>query len=126
MDRGAWWAVVHRVTGSWTQLKFLLCIVVIMGSWKHKLTIIIQTNNSTYSFHKSYKNISCWLETFIFNLSITSVGTFEKSWKSLPPSFLPHHLGPSEYSKETIFEMAQRNRREKFLNIKFSKLFYFI
>ena len=23
MDRGAWWAIVHRVTKSWTQLKWL-------------------------------------------------------------------------------------------------------
>ena len=23
MDRGAWWAIVHRVTKSWTQLKQL-------------------------------------------------------------------------------------------------------
>ena len=29
MDRRAWWAMVHRVTQSWTQLKQLTCTVCI-------------------------------------------------------------------------------------------------
>ena len=27
MDRGAWWATVHRVTKSWTQLNFHIHVV---------------------------------------------------------------------------------------------------
>ena len=26
MDRGAWWAMVHRIAKSWTQLKQLACM----------------------------------------------------------------------------------------------------
>ena len=26
MDRGAWWAMVHRIAKSWTQLKHLACM----------------------------------------------------------------------------------------------------
>ena len=27
MDRGAWWAIVHGVTKSWTKLKLLLSLL---------------------------------------------------------------------------------------------------
>ena len=34
MDKGAWWAVVHRVTKSWTQLKQLRMHLVLSGPSK--------------------------------------------------------------------------------------------
>ena len=41
MDRGSWWATVHRVAKSWTQLKWLsmhTCML-FMASWVESLTL---------------------------------------------------------------------------------------
>ena len=37
MDRGAWWAIVHKVTKSWTRLRWL-------GTCAHKYTQNIRIN----------------------------------------------------------------------------------
>ena len=31
MDRGAWWAAVHRVANSWMQLSTHTCVMLVMG-----------------------------------------------------------------------------------------------
>ena len=36
MDRGAWWATVHRVTKSWTQLKRLSMCSFLDTVWTHR------------------------------------------------------------------------------------------
>ena len=40
MDRGVWWATVHRVAKSWTKLKRLRCSNIVPSDWLVLLNII--------------------------------------------------------------------------------------
>ena len=48
MDRGAWWATVHRVTQSWTQLKQLISTYIPMMCLKENSGFLPSVSPSLY------------------------------------------------------------------------------
>ena len=57
MDRGAWWAIIHRVTKSWTRLKWfcrhapMVCV--------HLLYLVDTANKNAY---KKGRRLGEWLK----------------------------------------------------------------
>ena len=63
MDRGAWWAIVHRVTKSWTQLKQL-------STHTQMYKLSSQTKDQTHASYMEAWSLNHWTAREVLEKSV--------------------------------------------------------
>ena len=69
MDRGAWWAAVHRVTKSWTRLKQLTLYACITMS---RASLLTQVVNNLPAMQETWVQSLGWEDPLEENMAIHS------------------------------------------------------
>ena len=78
MDRGAWWAAVHRVTKSWTRLKWLSAHTRALVNWILLIRDALQISSQICLYFQTSFTCIHWLSQLL--LHAYYVSALKKSW----------------------------------------------